>query len=191
MSERDHLIERLLMYVEDELDPAEHTELEVQLARDPKLREQLEAIRFSMEAARDWAILEVPGIERAERLRAPRLRPAAIRDITADRGAGRVRRAVWQILAAAAVFIAGFAIGSNRKAPVTSMQGQPSVAQQQHAPSTIAQPTPTSAPSAETPEPRYATDENGRVVVETVAPGSGTRATWVVDGRFQLAMSAR
>lgn len=169
--------QRLLAYLDGELSEAERAGIEREIAADPSLRAQLEQLREALEAVRQWNDEPVPGIEHAEQIAIPRLRPAQVRDIPRRQV---IRSYVNRAAALAAVFIIGVAVGSLQRAPTAESPERaiPEAVQ------VVATPAPT-------PEevPHYTTDEDGRVIVQTVGRDTGTRATWIVDGKFQLAQS--
>jgi hypothetical protein len=211
---------QIACYIDGEMTPEEAAAFARAMAGDAKLRTEAEQWRAAFEAAREWMTADVPGdvpgLERASEIVVPQIEGPAVvvrtigaskRTLPSGRGTaldalphGRasaliVRRpALWQVAAAAAIFVIGFVLGQIANKPAA----QPS-------PSSVAQPSPPpqAAPTpsrkedhpsggpriAGAPKPRYTKDEHGRVVVETTLEGSGARALWVVDAGFQLSQS--
>jgi anti-sigma factor RsiW len=181
MGEHSHAEQRLLAYLNEELDPGQREAVEAELARDAALRGQLEELASSMDAAREWFALPVPGSGRADRLQVPRLSPRTVH---------RKRRLGYypaRVAALAATFIVGVAVGSNysrdgsREAAVAAPPQPEAITQQ--APVSSAP-----VPAEPATLPHYTTDETGRLIIQTVSHRA--RATWVVDGSFELAQSA-
>lgn len=139
-----------------------------------------EAARFEREAgldrAREWLDAPPPGLARADRLEIPRLNPRS------SVPSPRRWRWLWQPAMAAALFIGGFLMGrtgqSGSAGPLNAVPANASV-------KVTPLPTPAvrheAVQLARASEPRYVTDQDGRVIIET------PNATWVIDSKFKLA----
>jgi len=193
--------DQIVAYLNGELTPEETVAFERRIETDGALCRQVEQWREALEAARDWMRSDAPGVERVADLAIPSVasKPradAAKRSIFSRKEPVRpfsFRSLAWAGLAAAAIFFAGFSLGQMAQRPtgLSPGSGATGAAVQQ-----TTKPTPTPSEQqhpdrgqielAGVPAQRY-TDEQGRLVVETTLQGSGARALWVVDGKFQLA----
>lgn len=189
--------DQIAAYCDGEMTPDEATAFERRMQSDAALRRDVEQWREALDAARDWMATEAPGTDRAARLEVPAVAHRAKAAIKPARIVSVFSRS-WlrHGLAAAAIFLAGVYFGFELKggtpAPSSGVTGAPpgqiSPEPVQTAPAPIGHPEPAPAERevAVLPNQRY-TDEHGRLVVETTLKGSGARALWVVDGKFQLA----
>ena len=194
--ERD---ERIAAYVDGAMTPGEAAAFEREMAADAPLRRAVEQWCAAIEAGREWAISRPLGVERIEALDA---RSIVRRGLRAGRPARviPVRRAVWRVAAAAAVFLAGVYVGQvMQRDTTTSPLDNRAVAPQEQQilgekPKPIERPETAASPGgraiAGRPSADYARDENGRLVVETTLKHSGARVTMVIDGRFDLAQAS-
>lgn len=182
--------DRLFRYVTRDMTAEERSAFEACLRDDAALREELASLLQAREEARDWFDQPAPGEERVEDLRVPR--------ISATHRRVRATGVLVRVAAAILLFAAGFSLGMQRRDAATGQTSVPLVASPGTTPVTVAtpateSPSPTSLPEPEPPETPAtisATEENGRVIVQTILRSSGTRATWIVDGGFQIAQSA-
>jgi hypothetical protein len=200
--------EQISAYLEGELTPEAARAFEREMDADAALLREVEAWRETLEAARDWAVADAPGVERADALAVPvdANEPPPARVV-----AVRPRRLVWQAAAAAAIFITGVWVGGATKAfdapdPSPGQIGDRPRPPFEHlisatpkkpnkfdngvnsAKPKIEQKT-DGAPFVATVSTRYAKDERGRLTIETTHR-TGARALWVVDGGFQVAQTS-
>jgi len=189
--------DQIAAYLDGELAPEQAAAFESRMQSDAALRRDVEQWREALEAARDWMAAEAPGMERAARLLAPSVAPRNGSAIKPARVLSLALRPLLRRgLAAAAIFVAGFCFGlelkSRTPAPNGGLSGappgivRPEPVNATPTPSAPGPPAATEREAAGLPNQRY-TDEHGRLVVETTLKGSGARALWVVDGKFQLA----
>ena len=209
-------------YLAGGMSRGEAAAFEEQMRGDEALRREVTAWREALAAAQEWFEAEPPGVARADALPIPSLAPPVTSEhviaigerlrIGRRRASGaRVRFWAMQALAAAAVFVIGFAIGHRAPAPAASSTTDRSVtltgagSQISAPPASVALPAstqsipvqPVAEEPAQSPEPENfppietAREENGRVIIETTLRGSGARALWVVDGSFQVAGNFR
>jgi anti-sigma factor RsiW len=196
-------------YVCGDMEANEAAQFERRMDSDERLRREVEEWRKAFAAAEEWAGSEPPGIERAEQIKVPALpirRTEQLRHVLASLRTGRRPR-----LATAVVFVAGFVLGAlmfRQPAPlpsqregtpveppvtVTAEQEETGVPLEDEKAVESKPPEPTE-PRQETTEtrvaavsqPRYVTQEDGRVIVETTLQRSGARVVMVVDGGFQI-----
>ncbi len=195
--------ERLLKWLLGELPADEAKAIAHELEADPALA-----------LAREWIQEEAPGAERADELVCPPLHtgPARVAHhplVPAWFWQGAAAAAIF-IIGFGMGQIAPL-IDATPPAPVQTSydhyQLQAPVAEPSASPAvpaTPVQPEPAdAAPPAEPqppasparqeirlaqadPPPRYVSEENGRVTIETTLAGSGARAVWVIDGNFRL-----
>jgi hypothetical protein len=203
----DRPIEReaqIAAYFDGEMTPEQAAAFESRMQTDEALRREVEQWREALEAVGEWMAMDAPGVERVATLAIPSVAGKQYADDTAKRVVFprkepvwlfRFRPLAWGSLAAAVIFVAGFYVGQMTHGGAVPLPGDRADSQ---AFQNEVKPTPTPSerqPSergqieaAGVPVQRY-TDELGRLVVETTLQGSGARALWVVDGKFQLAQS--
>ena len=185
--------ERIASYFNGEMSQKEKAAFERLLETDETLRREVEEMRSALQDAQGWFSEEAPGIERVKQLEIPSVAKTKARQRPAFSFRIFIRRAAWQIAAAAALFIIGFYFGAGTqtqvKAPVsvdlevfeTPEEGVSTVPaidlrQQEEPP--------------EPAKPLYVVQKNGTYEIETVT-SSGSRALWVVDASFQLAQTSQ
>ena len=212
----DPRADRIDAYLAGDMSASDRAAFERDLAADPTLARDLAAWRAAWDAARDWAQAAPPGLARADAITLASLESLGSLESSASSSPDKSYRShrsyglslprVWRPAAAAALLLAGFALGRLSQpaaAPdrsISSVPTMPSTLSRET--STAAQPTPQPTPTAVSPvaAPPPAntdlamsrpavrtTDENGRLVVETSLQRSGGQATWVIDGSFQIA----
>lgn len=207
-------------FVARTLTPEEMAAVEKRLAADDELRHEVEAARRVVAAAQDWLDAEAPGIERADVLAAPHLKAtsdiavAYCSPIEARRAAPPRRRfaPAFQFAAAAAIFLIGFWLGTrtsgeagdaSRQSPIAiSNQNSDGTPPAPEVTPALAEPSPTPSTRPAPPQPghalaqgpQYKTDDQGRLIIETMLAGKESatpaaprpRAIVVVDGGFRL-----
>ena len=200
--------ETILAYLAGELGPEAAREFERKLREDAALRAEFERWKDALTAARQWMDDNPPGLDRVREIPIPQIANAI--NSTNRRGADGwlswllpigARRLAIQGLAALLVFAAGYLFGTRKTEPQSSSPAQEA---RNSEPSRIVpvtatsgpkerreSPAPTEVASALQPVPRYVSEENGKMIVETTLAASGSRATWIVDGKFQIPSSER
>ena len=199
--------EQFIASLEGELEPDAAQTFEREMDRDPALLREVETWRETLEAARDWAVADAPGAERADALAVPvdANEPPPARVV-----AVRPRPLVWQAAAAAAIFITGVWVGGATKASDAPNSSTGQIGSQPR--EAVERPIPTpqkpnnadfdgkvtqpkieqatdGAPFVAAVSTRYAQDERCRLTIETTHR-TGARALWVVDGGFQVAQTS-
>lgn len=204
---------QIAAYVSGDMTPREAAAFERRMEADEILRREVEQWREVVAAAEQWAAQEVPGIERADGLTLPSLHPPrswpALLSNLRLAGVTAGFRPRWLT---ACVFAAGFVLGAllfrqapPSRAPAERETGPDTVMiggrDEEHGtgaesgtdvkePETPSIVEPGGERSrtrvAAAPGPRYVTQQDGRVVVETTLARSGARVTMIVDGGFQF-----
>jgi hypothetical protein len=195
--------EQITNWLTGEMTPEEASEFERRMQEDESLRAEVEESRLALEAAGAWFEGEAPGVEQVDKLPAPQV---ATGKVVQHPSRSIAPVSLWRWVAAAAIFAGGFfmgqqaqlpsgAVGEGMRPEETSIQ-RPVLERE-----SIAAPENTPALEGEVQvalqdveqdevEPvRYATEKDGRVIVETTLTGSGAQAFWVVDGSFKLAQN--
>lgn len=197
---------QVIAYLCGDLSQEEREEFELRMRQDEALRQKLGEVEKTIDSAREWVLSAPPGAERLDSLKAPQL----VRSLSVQRPrAWFLRGYGWRAAAAALIFIAGFAAG-RRQTASSGEELRPPFEQARHNISQTPAVTPTPAApkpdavkdsravelaqaaqkTAPAPTATYTRQQDGRVIVETTLQKAGTRATWVVDGQFQLAQAS-
>lgn len=186
--------EDIAAYAAGLMSEAEKAEFERLLLKDESLCMELQEYRKALKMVQTWMNEESPGIECVQSLKCPAPSSNRILNLSS------MRRAVFlRSLAAAAIFILGFAIGiwvTKRQASqtVSRLSEQGAQTRLRTSPSTI-EPTPTPLKNEDLKQPdggveRQITRQNGRLIIETTQNGAETRSVWVVDASLKIANSS-
>jgi hypothetical protein len=186
---------QIAAYVDGQMASDEAAAFERQMETDEALCREVGEWRAALEAGRAWVDAEAPGVERMEALDVEALIDGGPREMRPTRVL-TVRQHVWRIAAAAAIFAAGVLVGQLGRQGASAPAGH----------RVDVTPTPTRTFNQNT-QPiegdrppkheerrtvaqletvQYTHDERGRLVVETTLKTSGGRASWVVDGNFDV-----
>jgi len=198
--------EEIRAYLLGELPPEVSAAFEKRIEADTRLRNAVEQTGQLLGDIRRWTEQEAPGVERADRLPIPSLpRQKALTPSKDSFWRPLLHSFAFRAAAVTLVFVLGFALGQftrwNGEAIQRGIKGAEGVREEsasgqatQEAPkpesdrplhlATAVKRQPRPVPASQVTH--YATEQDGKVIIETSQGKTGVRSTWVVDAGFSL-----
>ena len=178
----EEIQEQIAAYCDGEMTPEERSAFEERIEKDENLRSEVDRWLDAVGAAKDWMHLDAPGVERVEALPIPTVSKRSSAWFGSLFGL-YLPRYTAAACAALVIFLSGYFAGVMSQSSVV-----PSIQESTVKEAVTPTPSESDAPIqlAHLPDTYRASQENGRVVIETTLKGVGTRALWVVDGKFRL-----